>query len=79
MDEQEQIIFIIADVITPKMKGNELYKKIREVNPDARFLFVSGYQADQISHNFVLDEGLHFLPKPFDLDDLAAKVREGLS
>ncbi|MFL5625475.1 MAG: response regulator, partial [Ktedonobacteraceae bacterium] len=74
-----RIALVIADVVTPKMRGNELYTKIREVNPDARFLFVSGYQANQISHNFVLDEGLNFLPKPFDLDDLAAKVREVLS
>ena len=73
------IALIIADVVTPRMKGNELYTKIREVNSSTRFLFVSGYQANQISHNFVLDEGLNFLPKPFDLDELAAKVREVLS
>ncbi|MFL5690269.1 MAG: response regulator [Ktedonobacteraceae bacterium] len=73
------IALIIADVVTPKMRGNELYTKIREVNSEARFLFVSGYQANQISHNFVLDEGLNFLPKPFDLDELAAKVREVLT
>jgi CheY-like chemotaxis protein len=73
------IALIIADVVTPRMKGNELYTKIREVNSSTRFLFVSGYQANQISHNFVLDEGLNFLPKPFDLDELAAKVREVLT
>jgi DNA-binding response OmpR family regulator len=73
------IALVIADVVTPRMKGNELYTKIREVNSEARFLFVSGYQANQISHNFVLDEGLNFLSKPFDLDDLAAKVREILT
>jgi response regulator RpfG family c-di-GMP phosphodiesterase len=72
------IALVIADVVTSRMKGNELYTKIREVNSEARFLFVSGYQANQISHNFVLDEGLNFLSKPFDLDELAAKVREVL-
>ena len=39
---------------------------------------VSGYQANEISHNFVLDKGLNFLAKPFDLDELAIKVREVL-
>jgi len=41
-------------------------------------LFVSGYQANQISQNFVLDKEFAFLQKPFDLDELAAKVREVL-
>jgi DNA-binding response OmpR family regulator len=40
---------------------------------------VSGYQANQISQNFVLTKGFEFLPKPFDLDELAAKVQTMLA
>ncbi len=65
-----------TDLITPKMKGKELYNEIHRRSENTRFLFVSGYQANQISQNFVLDKGFTFLQKPFDLDDLAAKVRE---
>lgn len=38
----------------------------------------SGYAADVIGHHGMLEEGLHFLQKPFTLKDLAAKVREAL-
>jgi FixJ family two-component response regulator len=31
-----------------------------------------------IAHSGVLDEGVHFLQKPFSLKDLATKVREAL-
>ena len=41
-------------------------------------LFMSGYTADVIAHHGVLDEGVHFIQKPFSSRDLAAKVREAL-
>jgi len=41
-------------------------------------LFMSGYTADIIAHHGVLDEGVHFLQKPFSLPNMAAQVREVL-
>ncbi|HEV2661100.1 MAG TPA: response regulator [Ktedonobacteraceae bacterium] len=73
------IALVISDLMTPKMMGKELYDKIHTMSDATRFLFVSGYQANQISQNFVLDKGFYFLQKPFDLDELAAKVREILA
>ena len=40
---------------------------------------MSGYTADVIAHNGVLDEGVHFIQKPFSIQDLAVKVREVLN
>ncbi len=74
--EYPDITLVVSDLVTPKMRGKDLYDKIHEISADTKFLFVSGYQANQISQNFVLDQGFEFLPKPFDLDDLAGKVRE---
>ena len=73
------IALIVADVVTPKMRGKELHEHVRKINPITRFLFVSGYEASQLSQNFVLETGINFLQKPFDLDELAAKVREVLA
>lgn len=69
---------LITDVIMPEMNGRELEKLIREIKPEVKCLFASGYTADIIAHHGVLDANVCFLPKPFSIDDLAFKVQEAL-
>jgi len=73
-----EIDLLITDVVMPEMNGRELEQRVRESNPDIGCLFMSGYTANIISHHGVLDEGVHFLQKPFTMNDLAAKVGEAL-
>jgi FixJ family two-component response regulator len=46
--------------------------------PDLRRLFMSGYTANVIADHGVLDEGVHFIQKPFSKSDLAGKLQEAL-
>jgi two-component system, cell cycle sensor histidine kinase and response regulator CckA len=39
---------------------------------------MSGYTADVIAHHGVLDQGVHFIQKPFSKKKLAVKIREVL-
>ena len=71
---------VITDVIMPGgMNGAELIATLRsELWPSVKALYISGYTANAIVHNGVLDRGIPFLPKPFRLEDLGFKVREVL-
>jgi len=73
-----EIHLLLTDVIMPEMNGRELAKKLLTLYPGLKRLFMSGYTADVIAHHGVLDEGVHFIQKPFTLAALAAKVRETL-
>lgn len=73
-----EIHLLLTDVIMPELNGRELAKKLLSLYPGLKRLFMSGYTADVIAHHGVLDEGVHFIQKPFSLDALAAKVREAL-
>ncbi|MHB8056465.1 MAG: ATP-binding protein [Desulfuromonadaceae bacterium] len=70
---------LITDVIMPQMNGRDLAKNVLAVHPEVKCLYMSGYTANAIAHHGVLDEGLHFIQKPFTLPDLATKVRESLN
>jgi two-component system, cell cycle sensor histidine kinase and response regulator CckA len=73
-----EIHLLMTDVVMPGMNGRELARQLRSVCPNLKQLFMSGYTADVIAHHGVLEEGVHFIQKPFSMKDLASKLREVL-
>jgi PAS domain S-box-containing protein len=73
-----EIHLLITDVVMPGMNGRDLAKKLVSSYPEIKSLFMSGYTSDVIAHHGVLDDGVHFIEKPFSKHALAAKVREAL-
>jgi PAS domain S-box-containing protein len=73
-----KIDLLLTDVIMPEMNGRDLADRLRINQPWVKRLFMSGYTADIIAHQGVLDEGVHYIQKPFSHTALAAKVRKVL-
>ena len=76
--QEGRIHLLLTDVVMPDMNGRDLSMRLKELHPDLKVLFMSGYTADVIAHRGVLDEGINFIQKPFSNKDLAVKVREAL-
>ena len=72
----DKIHLLMSDVVMPEMNGRELAGQITALYPDIRLLFMSGYTADVIAYQGVLDDGVAFIQKPFSMADMTAKVRE---
>jgi len=72
------IDLLITDVVMPEMNGRDLAKKLLATYPDLKLLFMSGYTSNVIAHHGVLDEGIHFMQKPFSKQELGIKVHEAL-
>ncbi|PYV43796.1 MAG: hybrid sensor histidine kinase/response regulator [Acidobacteria bacterium] len=72
------IHLMLTDVVMPQMGVRELTQAIARSRPQTRVLYVSGYTDDAIIHHGVLDEGMHFIQKPFTTVALSRKVREVL-
>jgi PAS domain S-box-containing protein len=73
-----EIHLIITDVVMPNMDGPTMVKHVKQIKPEIPVIFMSGYAEEA----FRRDEGagdIHFLPKPFGLKQLAAKVKDVLS
>jgi len=65
-------------VVMPEMNGRDLARNLLSLYPDLKRLFMSGYTANVIARHGVLNEGVHFIQKPFTMKDLAAKIRNVL-
>lgn len=73
------IDLMISDVVMPGMDGPTMLQEAREYLADARIVFISGYAEEEFSDVLSRETEVSFLPKPFTLSDLAAKVKEELS
>jgi len=74
-----EIHLLITDVVMPNMDGPTLVRAVKRLVPDMAVIFMSGYAEEAFRRNDEKAEDLHFLPKPFGLKQLAAKVKDVLS
>jgi two-component system cell cycle sensor histidine kinase/response regulator CckA len=74
-----KIDLLITDVVMPSMDGPTLVRAVKRLRPDMAVIFMSGYAEEAFRRHDEKAEELHFLPKPFGLKQLAAKVKDVLS
>ena len=73
-----EIHLLLTDVVMPEMNGRDLARRLMSLYPEVKRLFMSGYTADVIAHHGILQEGTHFIQKPFLMKDLAESVHKAL-
>ena len=72
------IHLLLTDVVMPRMSGKALAQVFLKTRPIAKVLYMSGYADNAFVHHGVVDEGTHFIGKPFTATDIARKIRSVL-
>jgi two-component system cell cycle sensor histidine kinase/response regulator CckA len=74
-----KIDLVVSDVVMPEMDGPTLLRELRTRDPSLKIIFVSGYAEDAFQKHLPADGQFDFLPKPFTLKQLVAKVKETMA
>jgi two-component system, cell cycle sensor histidine kinase and response regulator CckA len=77
-EHKDTIDMVILDMIMPDLSGGETYDQLKQINPHVRVLLSSGYSRDSQASEIGGRGGNGFIQKPFDMKDLARKIRDML-
>ena len=69
------IHLLLTDVVMPRMSGRVLAQALLKTRPTTKVLYMSGYADNALVHHGVVDEGTHFIGKPFTATDMVHKIR----
>jgi CheY-like chemotaxis protein len=69
---------LLTDVVMPLMNGRELGRRMQARSPGLKILYMSGYTEGPVVHQGILDDGIDLLAKPFDAEEMLARVRQVL-
>ncbi|MBX9458413.1 MAG: PAS domain S-box protein [Rhizobium sp.] len=80
LNSDRAIGLLITDVGLPGgMNGRQLADASRVGRPDLKVLFITGYAENAVLNHGHLDQGMHVMTKPFDMDMFAKRVRDLIS
>ena len=73
VEEGGEFDLVVSDVVMPSMDGPAMAREIRKLKPRLPILFMSGYAEEQLRQDINI-EAMHFIPKPFSVQQIADKV-----
>jgi PAS domain S-box-containing protein len=75
---EKKIDLLLTDMVMPQMSGRCFADWMSKASPETKVVFISGYLQESLHPGDLRDQEMFFLPKPFDAEQLATKIREAL-
>jgi len=71
---RDEILFVLLDLIMPRMGGEAAFEELKRIDPDVRVLIASGYTDESRARQLTNLGAKGFLPKPFDHEALQSAI-----
>jgi len=71
-DGRAQISLVLLDLTMPTLDGEEAFRAMRRLRPDARVVLMSGYSSQELAARYAAEGLAGFVQKPFRLEELEA-------
>ena len=75
---KEKISLVICDMGLPKLGGWDVFKTMKEIQPDVRAIFASGYFDPAIKLEMIKGGAMDFIQKPYDPEEIVKQIRTAL-
>lgn len=77
-EQADTIDLLLTDVIMPQMAGTQLARRVQELRPSLRVVFMSGFAQPILDSSELLEDGVELIEKPFSALELLGKIEEVL-
>ena len=78
LQSNQRVDLVITDIGLPILNGRQVVEAARELRPDLKVLFMTGYAENAAIAAGFLEPGMAMITKPFAMEALATKIREML-
>jgi len=78
VENKNEISLIIMDVVMPRLGGVAAVERIKNIHPDAKVIFATGYDKDETLKSEMPSEDYMLLSKPYNVVQLSQVIREQL-
>jgi PAS domain S-box-containing protein len=78
LSHKQEIALVITDMGLPVMTGTDEFKKLREIDPNVKVIFASGFFEPDIKSELQKDGDNGFIQKPYDPNDILRMIRQVL-
>ncbi|MCM8757788.1 MAG: response regulator [Candidatus Omnitrophica bacterium] len=67
---------VFLDIRMPYVDGIKTYQELINIKPNLRFVLMSGYAVEDLIKDILNQDGVYFLKKPFDMEELNKVIEE---
>ncbi len=77
-ERSDEIATVLLDMVMPNMNGREVFKRLKEINPEVKIIVSSGYSHDRDADDLIKQGAAGFVQKPYRMGDLLGMVESVL-